>query len=126
MERLNFKELSCLEGKEWYQMKMVNRFGALENMVANVDIMRLCKCTSTGVVKLFHFHNTKRNFTFSMYHHLSPPPPPPPNKKLKVEPCNFIVNQPCIQYAMGSVYCLLYVWLNISTVVMEPNVLAGY
>jgi len=48
------------------------------------------------------------------------------NKKLKVEPYNFIVNQPCIQFAMGSVYCLLCVGLNISTVVMEPNVLAGY
>ena len=43
-----------------------------------------------------------------------------------MEPYNIIVNQPCIQYAMGSVYCLLYVGLDISTVVTEPNVLAVY
>jgi len=68
MERLNFKKLSCLEGKEWYQMKIVNRFGALESVFTNVDTMRLHKFTSIGVVKLFHFHNTKRSFTFSVYH----------------------------------------------------------
>jgi len=120
MERLNFKKLSCLEGKEWYQMKIVNRFGALENVVANVDTMKLRKFTSTGVIKLFHFHNTERNFTVSMCHQLIY------NKKLKVKPCNFIVNQPCIQYTMGSVYSLFCVGLDISTVVMEPIVLAGY
>jgi len=121
MERLNFKKLSCLEGKEWYQMKIVNRFGALENVVTIVDTMRFRNSTSTGVVKLFHFHNTRRNFTFLLYHQLFFF-----NKKLKVEPYNIIVNQPCIQYAMGSVYCLLYVGLDISTVVTEPNVLAVY
>jgi hypothetical protein len=68
MERLNFKKLSCLEGKEWYHMKIVSRFGALENVLTNVDTMRLHKFTSTGVFKLFHFHNTKRSFTFSVYH----------------------------------------------------------
>jgi hypothetical protein len=34
--------------------------------------------------------------------------------------------RPCINYVMGLVYCLLCVGLDISTVVMEPNVLAGY
>ena len=121
MERLNFKKLSCLEGNECYQMKIVNKFGALENVVANVDTMKLHNFTSTRVVKLFHFHNTKRNFTFSMYHQLFFK-----NKKLKVEPWNFIVNHPCIQYAKGSIHCLLYGGLGISMVVMEPNVLGGY
>jgi hypothetical protein len=77
MERLNFKKLSYLESKEWYQVKIVNRFGALENMVANVEAIRLCKSASTGVIK-------------------------------------------------DLIYCLLYAGLDISTVVIKPNILAGY
>ena len=37
-------------------------------------------------------------------------------------PCNFCDNQTCINYVMGSVYCLLYVGLDISTVVMELRI----
>jgi hypothetical protein len=41
MERFNLKKLNNVEGKEQYRVQISNRFGALENVGAEVDINRV-------------------------------------------------------------------------------------
>jgi hypothetical protein len=38
VERFNIKKLSELEVRKWYQIKISNRFAALENLNVSVDI----------------------------------------------------------------------------------------
>jgi hypothetical protein len=40
MERFNLKKLNEVEGKEQYRVEILNRFAALENLDAEVDINR--------------------------------------------------------------------------------------
>jgi hypothetical protein len=40
MERFNLKELNEVEGKAQYQVEILNRFTALENLDAEVDVNR--------------------------------------------------------------------------------------
>jgi hypothetical protein len=40
MERFNLKKLKEVEGKEQYRVEIANRFAALENLDAEVDINR--------------------------------------------------------------------------------------
>jgi hypothetical protein len=42
MERFNLKKLHEVEGKEQYCVEISNRFAALENLDAEVDINRTC------------------------------------------------------------------------------------
>jgi hypothetical protein len=40
MERFNLKKLNAAEGKEQYRVEILNRFTALENLDAKLDINR--------------------------------------------------------------------------------------
>jgi hypothetical protein len=44
MERFNLKKLNEVDGKEQYWVEISNRFPALENSDAEVDIKRLGNC----------------------------------------------------------------------------------
>jgi hypothetical protein len=43
MQRFNLKKLNEVEGKEQYRVEISNRFAALENLDAEVDINRAWK-----------------------------------------------------------------------------------
>jgi hypothetical protein len=42
MKRFNLKNLNKIEGKEQYCVEISNRFTALENLDADMDISRVC------------------------------------------------------------------------------------
>jgi hypothetical protein len=41
MERFNLRKVNEVEGKEQYRVEILNRFAALENLYAEVDINRV-------------------------------------------------------------------------------------
>jgi hypothetical protein len=49
MERLNLKKLNEAESKEQYRVEISNRFAALENLEAEVDINRACETDKENI-----------------------------------------------------------------------------
>jgi hypothetical protein len=52
MERFSLKKLNEVEGKECFHIEISNRFAALENLDAEVDINRVWKTVRTSKYQL--------------------------------------------------------------------------